>query len=238
MKKQKIATVVTCCALVGAIAVGGTLALVSSQTKTITNKFTVGDGFDKDGSDFYIDEAKVKVDTSEGNFGGYIKDGEDRVAKNEYTLTAGTTIVKDPTMNWTAGTDKQFVPGWVVVKVSGLDTTKTSINDLTTGWKKVEADGTYKDVVKVVTNPESETALTDGTYIYTTMLTEEDPDVSLFNSLKVENAIYDGDGNAVTLSDLVVEAVAVQAVKGEDGQYLGFDDVKDAVVAAANAQLD
>lgn len=45
MTKKRIATMATCIALVGAVAVGGTLALLTRESNTVTNTFTVGTGY-------------------------------------------------------------------------------------------------------------------------------------------------------------------------------------------------
>lgn len=60
MKRKNMATMVTCIALVGAVAVGGTLALLSQGSNTVTNTFTVGKGYNQDTPDLSLDEAPVR----------------------------------------------------------------------------------------------------------------------------------------------------------------------------------
>ena len=77
MTKKRIATMATCIALVGAVAVGGTLALLTSESKQLTNTFTVGSDYNSDGSDFLLKENGVDhvLDgTKEGyEYGDYAK---------------------------------------------------------------------------------------------------------------------------------------------------------------------
>lgn len=72
MNMKKIATMATCMALVGAVAVGGTLALMAKED-SITNTFMVGAGFpggvDGEGKAyFYVDESVVKMNDKNGNW--------------------------------------------------------------------------------------------------------------------------------------------------------------------------
>lgn len=72
MNMKKIATMATCMALVGAVAVGGTLALMAKED-SITNTFMVGAGFPggEDGEGkayFYVDESVVKMNDKNGNW--------------------------------------------------------------------------------------------------------------------------------------------------------------------------
>mgnify|MGYP000687842678 CR=1 FL=1 len=60
MTKKRIATMATCIALVGAVAVGGTLALLASESKQLVNTFSVSNGYDNENGDFLIEELPVK----------------------------------------------------------------------------------------------------------------------------------------------------------------------------------
>ena len=73
MKRQNMATMVTCIALGGEVGVGGHLALLSQPSNIVTNTFTVGEGYstDHEDPDLILDEAKITKDTSLANFGGY-----------------------------------------------------------------------------------------------------------------------------------------------------------------------
>ena len=46
MKRKNIVAMVTSLALVGVVAVGGTLALLTAQTNNVVNTFAVGKGYD------------------------------------------------------------------------------------------------------------------------------------------------------------------------------------------------
>lgn len=109
MKKQKVATAVTCCALVGAIAIGGTLALLSTGPKTLKNTFTVGNAYTE--NDFLLKENAVnQVFASKPgyNYGSYEQDtNQERVINGTIDeanapgvgyndIVANTTLDKNP----------------------------------------------------------------------------------------------------------------------------------------------
>lgn len=126
MNMKKIATMATCMALVGAVAVGGTLALMAKED-SITNTFMVGAGF-PDGGDgegkayFYVDESVVKMNDKNGNWVNvgtkrthkdqtygkqkadqYFGDNNTDANGNEYVdetenwkVVADSTLLKDP----------------------------------------------------------------------------------------------------------------------------------------------
>lgn len=96
MKRKNMISMVTSLALVGVVAVGGTLALLTSNTDTVTNTFAIGNGYGENA--LTLDEAPVaQVTTGTDNFGGYDATGGERVKKNDYlNLVADTTLDKDP----------------------------------------------------------------------------------------------------------------------------------------------
>ena len=162
MKRKNMASMATCIALVGAVAVGGTLALLTTGPKALTNTFTVGNNFDK--TDFLLKENNVTqqfTSTAEFNYGSYTKDTmKPEVVGNEEgtpgvrydSIVADTTLDKNPWFELDKNaTDKATIPdAWIVAKIDGL----TELNDkgitidetsVSTGWK----------VVTVSTNPET-----------------------------------------------------------------------------------
>lgn len=100
MKKKSLLTLMLSTALVGVIAIGGTLAYLSA-TDDITNTFTVGTGYetDEDGNQgIYVDEEDVD------------NDGERTQEDQEYTdLMPGTVRTKDPTVYMVGGSVKSYV---------------------------------------------------------------------------------------------------------------------------------
>lgn len=141
-KAKKILVMVAALALTAAIAVGGTLAYLTSKTEVVTNTFTVGN------VKITLDEAKVTV---EG-----VKDGDSRVTENTYKLMPGHTYVKDPTVH----VDKDSENSWLFVKVTdeiaGIQDTKTVAAQMAEkGWTLVDGQTNiyaYKDVVKANDN--------------------------------------------------------------------------------------
>ncbi len=116
-KANKALLLVLCAILLVAGSVMGTLAYLTSTAK-VENTFTVGN------VTITLDEAKV---TEYG-----VKDGETRVATNEYKLIPGHTYVKDPTVHVAADSEDCYI----FVKVeNGLGTAGTITME--TGWTLV-----------------------------------------------------------------------------------------------------
>ena len=90
MKRNKVAKLMVVAALVGAIGIGGSLALLTARSEAVTNTFTVGKGLHD--TDITLDEAQV-------NENGEEIDGAERVQKNTYqNLEQGDGLDKDPTV--------------------------------------------------------------------------------------------------------------------------------------------
>ena len=62
MKKKNVLMTALSLTLVGVIAAGSTLAYLTSQSDTLTNTFTVGEGYGTDGDGFYLDETTAKTE--------------------------------------------------------------------------------------------------------------------------------------------------------------------------------
>ena len=99
-KAKKILVMVAALALTAAIAVGGTLAYLTS-TDSVKNTFTVGKVA------ITLDEADVKLD------GTYETDVNARVDANEYHLLPGHKYIKDPIVHVADGSEDC----WVFVKL-------------------------------------------------------------------------------------------------------------------------
>lgn len=140
--KKKIALMATSLVLVAALAVGGTLAYLTSHA-TVTNTFTVGNVA------ITLDEAKVnevgeKVD-KEGNILGE-NAADVRVTDNEYKLMPGHTYVKDPTIHVDANSEDCYLFVKVENGISGIEASDNNIaSQLTSnGWNSLEGNnGVY-----------------------------------------------------------------------------------------------
>ncbi len=109
MKKRQLATLGLTLGLVGAVGVGGTMALLSAQSETVTNTFTVGKGLHD--SDITLNEAKVDSETGKEIVGA------ERVQTNEYkNLEQGVELDKDPTVS----IKNTAADCYVFVKIDGL----------------------------------------------------------------------------------------------------------------------
>lgn len=108
MKMRKILASACALALTAAIAVGGTLAYLTS-TDEVVNTFTVGNVQIK------LDEANVKLD------GTYETNHDSRVAANAYKLMPGHKYIKDPTVTVKSGSETSYVRMLVTIsKASAL----------------------------------------------------------------------------------------------------------------------
>ena len=263
MTKKRIATLATCLTLVGAVAVGGTLALLSSQSKQLTNTFTVGAGYDKDGKDFLLKEHGVTQD-GEGNYNTNESDvieGTVQGATNaQYNqVVDNSTLDKDPWFELVDLNAEDSVPGplsWVVATVnvddltgSGLSITKVADN---TKWALVTANSTdggatwsYSldmddDNVDALEAADFKVNVTDGQnetkyyYIYTEKLQGNGQVNATTDKLFTQLSAGDIDETNFDV-DVVVKGVAVQAVNGQS--TITSQAVLDDVMAAAVSKL-
>lgn len=237
MKRKNMATMVTCIALVGAVAVGGTLALLSQQSNDVRNTFTVGAGYDTEDPDLTLDESPVKqVTTIEETNGGMHKIGDyivntgNRTEGNQYAnLVEGAFLAKDPQFH--IASDCQVETSWIVAKVDGFNTGNnvttlkfTDVDDtdrdnsaVSGTWYKVTKDketGTYSYTEVSLSN------MGNGVYIYNTGLKKGQSTEDLFQQLQVDKFV---PGQNPT--EIVVEGYAVEGVAN-----VSFDNMKDDVM--------
>ena len=237
MKKQKVATAVTCCALVGAIAIGGTLALLSTGPKTLTNTFTAGANYE-DG-DFLLKEHGVDpviTETTGYPYGSYQKngtviDGDSTGEKgNTYgEIVPGTVLDKDPWFELAHG-GKKTPDSWIVARLS-----KTELYDLQQKGITIEdvagADISEAQWQIVTRDEDGDWTVGDGGITKETFTVEEyerDYIYFIFDRKLVDNGEGDkttelftklaAGENAVEVNDLhlTVQGVAVQALSDED----------------------
>lgn len=155
MQKKNVLTMALSVSLVGVIAVGGTLAYLTSTTKEVTNTFTGSAGIT-----MTLDEAKVGQDGQaiEGS-------GAERVKENTYNnILPGVEYDKDPTVTLTS------VPTggvYVFARIEGLDTTEndkyTVSADWSSQWAKVgDGDGVDGIYVYIGADPEADIVTVTG----------------------------------------------------------------------------
>lgn len=116
MQKKNVLMMTMSLAMVGVVAVGGTLAYLTSNTKTLTNTFTVGEGYDA--TDFYLDET-AKPATGNPEAISLVDrtdtvDGDATVAYE--AMSIGDAIAKDPTLHLDDGPES-----YVFARVEGVD---------------------------------------------------------------------------------------------------------------------
>lgn len=207
MTKKRIGTMAACLALVGAVAVGGTLALLTAPSNDVTNTFAVGEGFNDPKNALVLNESPV---TQLAN-GDYVSAAGSRVESNDYDqLVAGGTLFKDPKFDLTDGPTS-----WIVAYIDQVDN-KLSGN-LNDNWIKVSvSDGTY--------STSEDKTITGGTYyIYNTTVNKDTNIPALFTKLTV------GDKATGAFTAMNIKGCAVQAV----GDNQTVDAAVDTVVKAA-----
>lgn len=110
MKKKQIVKLGLTLGLVGAIGVGGTLAILSQKTDAVVNTFAVGDGITA--QDITIDETNVEAK----DWNGEMSD-TDRDMTNSYTITPGVSLVKDPQVH----VEESAADCYVFINVHNVD---------------------------------------------------------------------------------------------------------------------
>lgn len=237
MKRKNMATMATCIALVGAVAVGGTLALLSTGPKTLTNTFTAGANYE-DG-DFLLKEHGVDpviTETTGYPYGSYQKngtviDGDSTGEKgNTYgEIVPGTVLDKDPWFELAHG-GKKTPDSWIVARLS-----KTELYDLQQKGITIEdvadADTSEAQWQIVTRDEDGDWTVGDGGITKETFTVEEyerDYIYFIFDRKLVDNGEGDkttelftklaAGENAVEVNDLhlTVQGVAVQALSDED----------------------
>ena len=122
---KKTLTIVMAMVLVAAVAITGTLAYMSAQAAPVTNTFKFGN------MEITLDESKVDEN-------GQIITGEgaQRVVKNEYKVTPGATVAKNPTVHVVKGSEKCYV--YVSVQNNMLiDGKEVASYTPNAGWTKI-----------------------------------------------------------------------------------------------------
>lgn len=116
MQKKNVLMMTMSLAMVGVVAVGGTLAYLTSNTKTMTNTFTVGSGYAENA--LKLDETAMpsaQVNPTEISTNSRTENG----VGNDYApMYPGSQIAKDPTLYLKKGSPVSYV----FAKVENVDT--------------------------------------------------------------------------------------------------------------------
>lgn len=231
MTKKRFATMATCIALVGAVAVGGTLALLTAPSNDVTNTFAVGEGYPtppEGESVLTLDEAPV---TQLAN-GDYIATSGDRDKDGiSYAeLVDGTTLAKDPTFHLMADSPKS----WIVAEIGTVDEAFTDSKFTANDWYKVTLGENGKYTAAAVNEGDRITA---GLYIYGKTINGGVNTSALFETLKYDEQTTSSDGSETvrTPVDLVIKGCAVQAVGADQSVNAVVDTVVKAAVDAMKA---
>ena len=245
MKKQKIATVITCCALVGVVAVGGTLALLTSESKTLQNTFTVGSGYDA--NDFLLKEHGVDQIVTDAqatggyNVGDYVKNNDVVLGVtgepgegdgNDYgDVIPGAKLDKDPWFELAAGAPNS----WIVAAIDKAELQALSDAGITvdavpaaTKWHVVTGSAGNWGVGGAVTKDDFAGGTGTLYLIYNETLEGGEPTDALFTQLKAGDTV-----SAIVNRPLNIKGVAVQALDN----VTVLEDVIDAIMTDATGAL-
>lgn len=233
MKKKQIAQLGVALGLVGAIGVGGTLALMTQTSNDVVNTFTVGNALVK--GDITLDEAKMQGATdsdgdgvwdvprvvTEGTSADYeFEKGSDnnRVQKNNYQdIQPGDDIYKDPTVHIEAETAECYV----FINVKGIN--NLSSKGITVDSSKNYLETSSGNYIWLPLKTGETTPGNDGIYYLADTVgqplkvntDEGKKDYMIFESLNAGTAeqMYDENGTAkiTNLDNITVTACAVQA---------------------------
>lgn len=232
MTKKRIATLATCLTLVGAVAVGGTLALLSTQSNTLTNTFTVGNNYES--GDFLLKEHEVTQTTAGANVGDYTNTEVETTSGVTYgNVIADSDLAKDPFFELVKGA-KDTPASWIVAKVENiadLNAAEIDFTGVSTGWKLVTLkDGVYTLAESPLTADDikADTKTEQYFYVYETQLTQGQKTNPLFTKL------HAGDVDGGLNIKIDVKGVAVQAVPGSN---LSDPSTLAEVMAAADAKI-
>lgn len=223
MKKRKIMMSVLSAALVGVVAIGGTLAYLSDQSNPVTNTFNVGAGYEEDDkkhTGLWLDETK-KIDDKNPTEIGVGEENRTETGVDYTEMLPGSVVAKDPTFHLTTGSTDSYV----FALVKGVDAMITDGYYFTATKPEGQADpqnafnGAWKKV--------SVGSGFDGLYIYFDgvdniveggeldeegeVVTPADPMVSLFNWVKLGSSLDNAEFADVNPGLVEIKGVAVQA---------------------------
>lgn len=196
--KKKIALMATSLVLVAALAVGGTLAYLTSQD-SVTNTFTVG-------------KVEIKLDEAKANADGSLVANADRVKANSYKLMPGHTYNKDPMVTVLSGSESSYIKMTVTVtKAAELD----AIFD-PNGANMTSIFKGYDSTNWIAKGNTEDTAANTRTYEfwYKEAVAAPDGNVALdalFDQIEVPGTITNAQLQTIEGMTITVNAYAIQA---------------------------
>ena len=198
MKMRKILAMVMALALTAALAVGGTLAYLTS-TDEVVNTFTVGN-------------VQINLDEAAANPDGTLVDGAARVKANSYKLLPGHTYNKDPMVTVLKDSESSYIKMTVTFsKAAELDAIFTPNGaDMTSIFKGYDATnwiakGNTKDTAKNTRTYE---------FWYKEAVAAPGSDVALdalFDQIVVPGSITNAQLATIKDMTITVNAYAIQA---------------------------
>lgn len=124
--------------LVCVISVSATLAYLYDKSESVVNTFSVGN------VEISLDEADVDNDSNTAD--NVTINGQIRDLANEYKLTSGATLPKDPTVHVSKYSEESYIFVEVVIGndvAVVLDTADITAQMTTNGWTKLEGNIYY-----------------------------------------------------------------------------------------------
>lgn len=217
MKKNKLMMAVVSASLVGVVAVGGTLAYLSSQSDMVTNTFNLGSGYIDDGTHvgLWLDEKDVLNPEERTELGNTYED-----------LLPGSTVDKDPTFHMTAGSTESYV----IAKVVGGESSMAAGYIFKNADGEEGFNGEWVKVAGLDENTEVVTPGADGYYIYSDA--ETGAPVIVDASEEQEALDLEAMFNTVTLTDEITTEEELTAAHGQKVWISG------AAVQATNNTVD
>ena len=214
MKARKILAMVMALALTAALAVGGTLAYLTSHD-SVTNTFTVGN-------------VQIKLNEAKANPDGTLVPNADRVQANSYKLLPGHTYNKDPMVTVLKGSESSYVKMTVTFSKAAeldaiFDPNGAELTSIFNGYDS--ANWSYKG------NTENTTANTRTyEFWYKEAVAAPNGDVALdalFDSITVPGTITNAQLATIEGMTITMNAYAIQAD--------GFKDLNNNGTAADEA---
>lgn len=194
MKKRNVMTMALSLAMVGVIAVGGTLAYLTATDGSVTNTFAF---VTKDAGDTGV----INVKLEEGKPFEAGSEGVASVSSNDQGGYDYTDVVPNQTLPKAPKVSvKTKVESYVYVRV----TEGTGENAV-----KVKADTLNSDWVLLESTAESNSKV----YYYNTPVTPNDdylPLGNIFTEVQIPNIATEKDGKVVSLQDVKIEVAAIQ----------------------------
>lgn len=202
MKKRKIMMSVMSAALVGVVAIGGTLAYLSDTSNSVTNTFNVGSGYIDDGEHvgLWLDEIDYDGKDEEGNPADRTETG------NLYEeLLPGSVVAKDPTFHLTEGSTESYV----FAEVTGVDAMIEAGYYFTVNEPVGQADPAASAFGNKWQKVDGQEGF-DGLYVYTEKVAGGRDLQPMFNWVKLGSAVENEQFAEIDPSVVFIRGIAVQ----------------------------